>query len=545
MTRRAYTTITSLPLLLLLAALWLLGACAEQDPESATDGDSTEDGDWLPDGDDPTGSGVIGLELTPPADRGLLPQQIAGLDLETFDGSIVLRRSVTYSGEVRQPSDAPAESLITLASGSQVATIPGRPLPNLTATSSEALSNSDKSEFNFLALVGLYTLYAFPKASLEHLYPPIVRHDGLLIEQDRSEVLVYERGLDLRGEVVSAGGEPLPLVKVSAFSAEPWRRSSISTTGSSPDVEPDSGEFILRVSAQSATYDLVVQGSSLDPFKPKLTLPNMFVVEDGTVRVLGPTDEDGRLIVTYGAFSGALCRMEGRVLGHDNAPVAGARLTFSNAIGGGQFTATATSDENGLFGLDLLRTQEGETARDDDYKISLVPPVEGADSAWTLSAVDCHSERVVLDDILLSRRLALTGQVRDARGATLADVTVQAWKIPESADSSVYIKTALTDGDGHYELLIDPGKYTLSFIPPSGSGLARSILRDIQTSTSAVIDQRLTTGQVFSGRVVDADGNAVPWTFIEVFRERPASGTSEAIGSGSCDDAGVFRIVIP
>jgi hypothetical protein len=535
-------------LLRLIVALWavllLAGGCGEAGSASMSDGDVPSDGDTTADGDEP-GTGVVGLELTPPSELGLLPQQVAGLNLETFDGRIVLKRSVTYSGEVRLPDGEAAESTITLAPSSLASAIPGRPLPNTTISTNELSVESPKSEFSVSTLVGVYTLYVFPKSDWEERVPPIVRHDGLEIETDAFDVLWYERGLQVKGIVTSANGSPLPLVKVTAFAGNPWMRSSVALTSTGVGMESEAGEFTLALSTEPATYDLVVQASSQDPLKPKLTVENVLAVENNQVRLIGDTDREGRLLVAYEPFARTVCRMNGQVKGYKGKPVAAAKLIFTNAIGGGIFSATATTDDSGAFSVDLLQTDAAIDQAADDYRISVVPPVEGEDAAVLLSAIDCPSPSVSLPAIELSHRLKLSGQVTDPYDQALAGATVQAWKTPDGSAANVYIKTTLTDNNGDYELFIDAGTYTLSFIPPAGSGLARSILQDIQTSTDAVIDQRVSTGQVFSGQVFDADGNPVPWTFIEVFRERPASGDSESIGSGSCDEHGVFQILIP
>lgn len=551
--------------MLLLAALPLVG-CAESAPgAAASDGDYNGSGDGdLPEVDGDV-SGTIGIELVPPAESGLPHQQITDIDLQNFNRVLVLKRSVTYLGEVRTPDGPPAEATLRLSPSALSGSIPGRPMPNINLATN-LNEDTDKAEFSITLVPDIYSLYVFPKLdsdapSLLDDLPPIVSHDGLdlsHIDQEFKEVLWFERGLPVGGTVADWEGKPLGAVKVTAFGVDPWNRSNIVNTSILPE---SMGQFQLYVSTTPGKYNLVIEASEQDPLLPKMTISNAFEVSDNEVVFRIPTESDGKPLIMFEPFEKAICTISGIVTGPEQAghaetadgdeliPIEGVKVRFSSSyIGGGSFSADTITDEDGRYSVDLLHSNEELDT--DNYIASAVPPVDGQAAITMLeNTIDCAADSVDLN-FELNRRLLLSGTVDDRNGLELYGVEIQARKKPVEIrpgvyDTNVYVKSTFTDAEGRYAFALDSGKYDLTFIPSGSSGLSRAFLHDVVTSTDGTIDQTLNEGWQFFGKVTDDSGSGVPWVFLEVYRERPATGTSEPIGSGATNEEGYFEVILP
>ncbi len=525
-------------MLVLFIPLWAgcLGDSAQSEAmnDSSADGDTPADGDTMADGDL---NGVVSIEVVPNPESGLPTQQFLDIDLDTFDGRLTLVPAVRFSGEVRDPDNLPAGATVTLIPAESTEMIIGHPLPSLSATTTEgemrrlAQADSPAQAFTLSGTPALYSLYIFP--SDETSWPPVIRHDLIDLTDGTAvnDVFSFERGLSVQGRVVNADGEGLSEVRVTAYDVDVWKRANVVYSDGN-------GYFTLRLSTDDGNYLLEYGGEQY----PKIQLENAVTVSGKAIEQLSPNNGHNEWEVAFTPFHGGICRSSGQVVGGDDAGVAKAKLNFSALIGGGEFETGTTADDEGRFTLDLLRTWTDITT--DTYRVTVVPPTDNAFGIAEFT-LDCDSESVTDVEYKLGNRLLLSGVVKDGSGRPVADTVVDVQKKPTVDDSIAYVKSTTSDSNGRYEVAVDPGIYDLVFKPPMESGLARSELRGLQTSTDATIDQVLAQGQRLTGQVVDIEGEAAPWSLIQVYRERPTSGLSELIGSGSCDATGNYELILP
>lgn len=540
---------------------FLLFSCISADSNVSSDGDFT-DGDYVIDGDADDLSGLISVELTPSAESGFLPQQIVDLDLDNFDGTLTLKDSVVYSGEIRPYTEA-VVTLVPSTNDENYPMISGHSLPG---KSVETTSESDIAEgtlhsvFSMTVIPGTYTRYIYPKD--QTLAPPLISHNGLTITEDLEEVNWIEEGLLVEGYVMLSDGTPVKDINVTAYATNPWRRSSLSVTGADNgnadgdiDYEAEGGrsedlsegKFSFLLSDISASYSIVLKPSSNDMMYPELTISNAIVVNDGETS-FNPDlelDSQGRLLLYYEEFDQTSCTVSGQVK-IDNKTVSGienTKVVFkSKLIGGGTFERFAMANENGDYSIDLLATTS--EVPNSFYKVSVQTPQDSQYASLIVSNVECNEKSKALD-FVLDLKPVVSGKITSSEDIPIENVEVLATKLATETDSYVYVKSVLTDSEGNYSLSIDAGLYDFLFIPPEDTSLGRSYLREVETSTDGTIDQTLYTGQPFAGKVKDAQGISVPWVYIEIYQKRFGSGTYEPVGSGSTNEKGEFNIILP
>jgi len=124
---------------------------------------------------------------------------------------------------------------------------------------------------------------------------------------------------------------------------------------------------------------------------------------------------------------------------------------------------------------------------------------------------------------------SVAGTVRDASGAVLPGVTVEAGS-PVLIEK---VRSAVTDGAGHYQIVnLPPGAYSVSFTLPGFNTVKRDGV-DIPTNFTATIDVELRVGAVqetitVTGEtpVVDLQSASLTRTLTsEAFKEIPSSGS--------------------
>ncbi len=510
-------------------ALCLLPACSS-DSDQGVDGDYDLELEVEREISDAVG-GTISIELSPPAQSGLPIQQVVDLSLDNFDGVLTLEPSVKYSGRVVDPDGNPIEAGINLVHSTLNDMIPGHPLPQVSISTSDPDKLGD-AIFSADVLTSYYSRLVYPVD--QGSYPPLIFYDDLNIDSALSETIAFLRGYRIDGSVLDGDGEPQAGVKVYAYeSGDELRRTNFVYT-------EDDGSFSqLHLPNYEGHYNVSLSASQDAPLWPTIIFEEaIWVGEEGIVQ-----PEPAKLDLTVDAIERKECRMSGIVSGEDGNPIEGASLLFSGVIGGGRYEKSVDTDENGKYELKLLMSNP--ESEEDDYSITILPPVESDFAILRPDSLDCGSESVIRD-FVLPRRLLLSGAVANEDGIPLADVKVMANKKATSDEgSTAYLKSTQTDSAGRYALRIDPGTYDVSFVAQTGSPLARQVVYDVQLSTDGNLDAQLLPGRLLSGKVLDPEGNLIPSVYLEVFRVRPTKHIAEVIASGTTNEAGEFEIVIP
>jgi len=99
---------------------------------------------------------------------------------------------------------------------------------------------------------------------------------------------------------------------------------------------------------------------------------------------------------------------------------------------------------------------------------------------------------------------AITGVVKDASGAVLPGVTVEA----SSPILIEKVRAAVTDGDGQYRMLSMPaGTYAVRFVLPGFAAVSRTV--ELPSGFTATIDADLRVGSVEETITVTAESPVV------------------------------------
>jgi hypothetical protein len=241
---------------------------------------------------------------------------------------------------------------------------------------------------------------------------------------------------------------------------------------------------------------------------------------------------------------------------------AGARSSFMN---GG---VTADNDENNNHkGVALLSLLPGTASTKLSYEIAVVPP------AGSPLATSCVAQLVgsggnasapfMLPPMQLPQRRTLSGTVT-ANGFGVAGVVVSATPdltpVPLCTRTGASPGETTTDGQGHYELPLDPGSYRLDYDPPAGSPFARVTNPNGVVMVTSGADPaggdvalpmaRLVTGTV-TGPATMAGGPPTPiaGATVRIFEPQCSISTTPCgrpllIGQGQSDAKGQFLIVV-
>ena len=357
--------------------------------------------------------------------------------------------------------------------------------------------------------------------------------DGLEVSERLSETITFLRGYALSGSIYDHDQQPGVGLRVQAYeSSDTKYRSNIV-------VSDNEGRFTdLRLPNYPGRYNIELSAGEAQPLFPTTVFKELIWVGDRGI--LNP--ENGQLNIETEQFIPEECDISGDVTGKDGQSVAGAVLVFSGVIGGGRFERQATCDEKGHYEISLLRVRAGHP--EDTYTLTVLPPVESDYAILKSETLDCGAESHVYN-FELEYRSRLSGVVLSPDDEALAGVEVQASKKASQDETTVYVKSVITDTDGKYSIGIDPGTYDISFIPPVGTDYGRVSVYDIQLSSDGVLDQKLARGRVFAGKVLDADGLLAPSVYIEIYRIRPQKQSADLIGAGSTDTGGAFEIILP
>lgn len=442
------------------------------------------------------------LRLVPPA-SGLLAieEQYANLETETSQPlNLRLNRPVRVVGRVLNEGSpllgSEDANIVAVADGA----IPGIKL-HQEARSVTGLWQADgENTVGFELWVTrdlVYDIYVHQSTDTELGLPPYhVRRsfspaeatgDAFTVSWD-IELPSLEHFVHVSGRVVLSGEEerPLPGAKVVAVSAESGDMSSTGTTD-------EDGWFDLLVQPPSSpvgeSYSLLLRPSLLNETVPETVLDEILVTEDldaGTYTVDGLSNLRTVTVMVMDA-SGAFILND----------LQGTTVSLTGSTVNGDMDVEHSVDSVGTSEFSLPPGL---------YVLSVVPP-EG-------SSMGIYQEIVTISDsqtktalqVALEEKLLVHGWVMDASGSEVEGCRVVATftgkgLYPETSPLPTRKADALTDRDGHYQLRLDPGQYTLHVEPPDGSGLPRLIQQNVFLANSQQRTLRLSNPVVVSGRV--------------------------------------------
>ncbi|MFP2895127.1 carboxypeptidase regulatory-like domain-containing protein [Corallococcus sp. 4LFB] len=304
--------------------------------------------------------------------------------------------------------------------------------------------------------------------------------------------VVDAKGLPAADAEVRVGGNPYQVVTTGAQG------------GFSVEVEPGSHPLSARRGEESGALDLPV------------------------LCVAGSTVRDVRIQLGPGAV------LEGRVVEEaSGGPVEGARVDVSLSGGDGA-PGVAVSDAEGHF---LVR---GLAPGSYDARVN----APGFSPALRRGLTVTQGERFPVA-LTLSRTGAVEGQVRDTRGAPVAEARISGvnrWS--DGADAKPI--EARTDADGRYRLEgLATGRLSLS-ARHEGSTVGVRKTVSVEANGTARADFTLEGTGTVEG-VVRAARGSLPDAPLEVtaLADEPAQGVAPGVGQVVVDAEGVFRMVLP
>ncbi len=354
------------------------------------------------------------------------------------------------------------------------------------------------------------------------------------VRADLEHVFVLEaptRSIQVTGRVVLNNEEDtqaLSRVRINAL-------DSLDTVVSATTETDEEGLFTLAVRSDIQLARLVLSPQGEDR-NQGLVLPRVFI-ED--IQLTGQSINLGDL--SMGQFNPSARQAAGLVLGPDGERIQGATMIFQGNVGEGVITRALVTDKDGYFGIllapgtyKLLVTPPESTPYVTTERTELVVPAEGsiAQDFETLTLDTKPSIRGSLRYIAQNLPVAQTN---------LTFRATRLWDVRRFDVTRTY--TTRTDAQGNFSLQAEPGLYDVEIAPPTTSGLARSLQRDIDIEGPDV-PLTLTANQarVAYGTVIDADRQPVSDVQVEIFS---LEDQTRLIGTGITNTEGVYRVLLP
>ena len=339
-------------------------------------------------------------------------------------------------------------------------------------------------------------------------------------------------GCTLLGTVVSFDGEmesPAAGLQVRAVEMGTDRVvSSIAQTD-------EDGEYAIRISEQAEAYVIRITASPGGPLFPSVTVrPDDSFFDDREREIVLPRIDSVQ-------FSGS-------VRDRRNLPVSGANVRFSsddifeatNLELEGSFSATATTDDEGAFGIELLSGP---------YSVVVTPP-ESPEGMWAPKETETLVSPffTTLGEIFVPAQIALEGTCSTFAGEPAVGVSVLARSravlgAPQRSGETV------TNEQGGFLLNVDSGRYDAIVKTADETGLPWLIEPELIMSDqlgTVTRNYRLPPPIVVWGEVQAADGESVSEAPIRAY-------VFEAVGEGFraiqvaetvSDESGNYRLLI-
>lgn len=285
-------------------------------------------------------------------------------------------------------------------------------------------------------------------------------------------------------------------------------------------------------------------------------------------------------MLELGDFGDAPMAASGKLLAEDGAPVVGAIVSFEGRVGGGGTfeSRKVVTDSTGTFSVDLLASP-----RDAAYTMTAIPPPGSRAGILTAQVrvgltmegkVALFAGTEVKTTFTCPDRLVISGEVLGVEGLPAFDVQVEANPL-EALDQRPLpheVTRTTTDAQGRFELLLDPARYRIDYIPPKGLPRKSRVVRFEPTvspdagevlKTSDLGPFQLTKGRTVSGVVTvrpnsldlpdggttmaHVPGAPVNNALVRFYRVTSVEGMSSSllIGETYTDSRGGYSVVLP
>ncbi len=432
---------------------------------------------------------ALGIELNPPPEAnaydGPKLTQVEIPPWELYYGADGLVRvsypeAVLMSGALRVLDDGrPLEAMQATVTATRDSRLPGRPKVVMSKTISALRTYvrpgdqevEDNPDFTMMLPGGLtHAVRTAPLSPYDEAFHPISTN----LSMDTDDAIVFMFGETdttdyLSGAVVDALGTGVPAVEVRAVNEVSGQ--AVSTRGTTDE----RGEFILSVPSGLRSYTLTFSPSADNQWVPETAHELVQCCDHENNTYDTPQDMGEFMLPAFPDPQTYQFVVEGIWTSGMPDPVSEVTVSFETTVGQpggvtGKFVATATSDEGGVITVDLV---PGDSVDLRMYTLTIVtsPTSEFASDVRTGFAVGPNGgagENIVLDP-----RVPFTGHV-SADAPSLEAITVMARRNDHSVgDLAGVLLSTVTDEDGRFNLLLDPGMYTLELQPPTSIPLPR------------------------------------------------------------------------
>ena len=470
---------------------------------------------------------TLAFEIRPPEDSGFQSQQILNFE-PSFQNrfTLTLKNSVEMKGILQKHDETAlnARIIATPTTG-----IPGRNL--VVTTTSDA-----QGYFSFNLIEGLsYRWSIFPNdTSVAPLFLSEIRAQE---QTDWGDPIIMANPEELRviRGTLKANLEPntnataVAGLQVRLFSGDKMVSSSAQTD--------DEGQFEIRVTEGIfEDVELEIWPAEENSLWPSLRINDFqldTLVELGDLDLgTWPANQDIRI----------------RVINDDGQPVPSAKIYALGDMGKGFIKILEATDEEGL-----LVTSWPNNA----YDIAVVAPASSL-AGFSVQSQIIFSELENELVVTLPLRQPVEGIVWSPSGPPVAGTILRFERIGNvegnnlrSIEKTIWSFEALTDTDGKYGLVLDPGLYTTFITPPAGTTLPVltqmiQILPNTNELDFVFPDPLFITGKIISPLDDSPLQNAVIRAFSPVTDATEADNSIEYqwLGDGLSDKSGAFDIIM-
>jgi len=294
-----------------------------------------------------------------------------------------------------------------------------------------------------------------------------------------------------------------------------------------------SGRFAIRIGEETPSYLIRVTSSAGAKFFPSVSIdPNIVLASDAEVIRIPRLDP---------------VQFTGRVRDEAGTAVPGATVRFlSNGVFDdsqlglqGSFSGSATTNEDGSFGLGLLPGF---------YSVTVTPPDDSESSWGVLSSEALVGEEItVAEALIVPSKVELFGWVSTFRNEVAPGVTVVARARAGAESASLYrSQETVSNALGRFTMRMDIGLYDLQVRVSSESGYAWFVEPALAVNGDLARTYPLDPPIAVEGLLQSSDGTAVPDALIRAYllTNDGSSSRSVQVAETMSDDQGNYRLLI-
>ena len=294
----------------------------------------------------------------------------------------------------------------------------------------------------------------------------------------------------------------------------------------------ESGRFAIRIGEETADYLIrVTAKAGAEPFASVSVDPEVVF-----------TDPLKKVIYIPRLKS---VQYTGRVRDQSGTPVPNANVRFTtDSIFGdelglqGSFSGSATTNEDGSFGAELLPGF---------YAITVTPPDDSQSSWGVLTSEALVGEAVEADDLVLPSQVELFGWVRTFKEEAAVGVTVLA-RARQGTDlaSMPRSQEAVSNSLGRFTMRMDLGLYDMHVKVSSETGFAWLVEPALIMDGDLARTYRLDPPIAMEGLLQASDGTTVPGALIRayVLADDGADSRPVQVAETVSDEQGRYRLLI-